>query len=417
VIVSPPPHRVLVLTDRFGREDAWLLDDLRDAMIDQDPALTVDVMLVSTTPDGWIRYARESIPSGTVFRYAFPLAWRRAASVLYFAFFALSCVHFGVTSIFRGYRGALFTSVASLFLPLLLLLRLRGVPLCGVLWDFFPTHHLQIGSVPWWVAGASRLAYHGERTCFRLARHVVLMSEENRRFFERYFRIRPNGAIIQAPWGPLRRPRPVRRRTRLEAGPRTGGSADEADGPPLRMVFGGQLTHGRGIDQLIEGLREAQARQVPLAMVIYGRGPLEHLVQEAIAEGLSNVRLHEPLRREPYVDALRDFDVGLVVTATHVSVPTFPSKVVDYARAGIPTLLWVEGASDVTAQLTEELTMGIAVPRNSPDGFADACERLLEMKRDGSLAAMAEMSSAAYDDRFSGEIAARKILSAFFPET
>jgi glycosyltransferase involved in cell wall biosynthesis len=182
------------------------------------------------------------------------------------------------------------------------------------------------------------------------------------------------------------------------------------------MVFGGQLTHGRGIDQLLEGLLAAQRRGVPLTMTIFGSGPLAHLVEEAIAADRANTRLHGPLRREPYVGALRDFDVGLVVTATHVSVPTFPSKVVDYARAGIPTLLWVEGASDVTSQLTEEVGMGIAVATHSPDGFVDACARLIEMKRDGSLATMAAASAAAYDDRFSGAIAATKILTSFAPD-
>ncbi|RRQ19887.1 glycosyltransferase [Guyparkeria sp. SCN-R1] len=129
----------------------------------------------------------------------------------------------------------------------------------------------------------------------------------------------------------------------------SGGNASrcELNNGELHIVFGGQLEPGRGVDVLVRLAKRLKEERQSVYMHVFGDGRLRDLVvKEAGNEHGSRLIYHGKVSRDEYLEFIRDLDVGLVITVPGVSVPTFPSKVIDYFVAGKPVLAFVEGASD-----------------------------------------------------------------------
>jgi hypothetical protein len=63
--------------------------------------------------------------------------------------------------------------------------------------------------------------------------------------------------------------------------------------------------------------------------------------------------------------------VGIVATVVNVDVPTFPSKTIDYLRAGLPVTASVEASTDFDS-FVETQGFGLAVAAGRPDRLLDA---------------------------------------------
>jgi glycosyltransferase involved in cell wall biosynthesis len=241
-----------------------------------------------------------------------------------------------------------------------------------IYWDFFPVHQAQLGTIP-----NNRLflalAHFCETRAVCQFDQVGCMSPRNQEFFRRYFP-RFRGPLQVVPiWGPP-------------------SVAAELDRPSLRAqhdfadddivcVFGGQLVPGRDIEGLCE-LALSSAKHAPnLKFVIAGSGPLEALVKRRAAESGGRLIFAGLLSREEYVELLGCADIGLVFTPGHVSVPTFPSKVIDYCRSGLPVLASTEAATDFGIILQDEMRAGLACEASDHDGKIRALSRLANSDR------------------------------------
>ena len=110
-------------------------------------------------------------------------------------------------------------------------------------------------------------------------------------------------------------------------------------------VFGGTLSMGRGLDDVVAAAQFASDQSLNLMFLIIGRGPLEKQVR-GLAEGIANIKVMSAIPRGDYLSLLAACDCGIVATQRDTGVPTFPSKTLDYFRAGIPVVASVESSTD-----------------------------------------------------------------------
>jgi glycosyltransferase involved in cell wall biosynthesis len=176
------------------------------------------------------------------------------------------------------------------------------------------------------------------------------------------------------------------------------------------VVFGGQITQGRGVEDVLAAAELALLRRRDLCFLVIGQGRLAGLVKTHIASGGgANVVYRERIPRADYLRLLAACDIGLVATVRNVDVPTFPSKIIDYLRAGLPIVASVEQSTDF-GTLVEEQGLGIAVEAGNPPAILAAVEALVDDKARAAKAAAAGRTCLA--DVFDVRHAARRITAS-----
>lgn len=393
--------RILVFASDFSTSegDRWLIDDLVDEFLED--GAEVDVLVfdnkrprprgVATSPDRRLRtisVGPMSVPQGT-------------AAKIYARFTAVLLMHTTAYRVLRGqtYDFAVFTSVGAVSAGLPSLLRAKGVVrrLIFILWDFFPVHQIEIGRLP--LNQFTRLLRHLEYFSFAKADIVALMSPANERFFAAYFPKFRGKTIILPPWAQADPP----------------GSFQARKAEIFTAVFGGQLVEGRGVDTIVRAASVLERRGVELKVVIAGDGSLRNGL-EALAKSLAvtNVEFAGMIPRPKYRELLTAAHVGIAATVEGVSVPAFPSKIVEYCRASLPVVACLDRASDA-GDLLLEFGAGVVVEANDAEGLADVLEALTAEYSTGRLAEKSRSARRLFDTRLSSTSAAHAIAAAAGP--
>lgn len=226
----------------------------------------------------------------------------------------------------------------------LLLVLLRKVKNSALLyWDFFPIHHIQIGLLNEGIA--SKYLYLLENYLVSKFSFIGCMSRRNVDFFIKYFSLH-NKIVNEVPlWGSY--PVPVIESPRLFFQSNT----DAERGPfvcpgVVRCVFGGQLVAGRGVTFLAQLIERIAEQRLPISLTVIGSGAEEHIIDAAIQSSRGTSTRIPFIPRSDYLSLLGQFDVGLIVTVAGVTIPTYPSKVIDYSSVGVPVVAAVEESSD-----------------------------------------------------------------------
>lgn len=171
-------------------------------------------------------------------------------------------------------------------------------------------------------------------------------------------------------------------------------------------VFGGQLVEGRGIEQILRVA--SRARDLPLAVLFVGDGRLSPLVEAAIAAG-DPVKHIRRVPREDYLKILQGCDIGLAVTVSQLSTFSFPTKSLDYLRAGLPVVISVEKGNDIS-RILEQRGVGLSVDLDDDDGMLAAMTKLVD---DESLRqTMSARAAACVDEVFDVRHGYRRLIEA-----
>jgi len=265
-------------------------------------------------------------------------------------------------------------SPAMIFRQLVAWARARGARCYLVQWDFFPVHHVEIGALPGGIIAGIAKAL--ERRAIGDFEQIGFMSPRNERFFRSYHAgLRTIPGSVLGLWGSASAPSASDgRETRRMAGLPEDG---------LVVVFGGQLSQGRGLGSVLDLASRAQSSLPGATFVIVGDGQGHGWISaERARRKLDNVQLLGRMPREKYLGLLSTCDIAMVVTVPGVSVPTFPSKTIDYFRTGLPILASIEKTTDYGATIEREAGAGLA----SEAGDLDQLEKnLLRLGRDAAL--------------------------------
>lgn len=233
------------------------------------------------------------------------------------------------------------------------------------IWDFFPDHYHEIGRIPGglplWIARASEQ---------RLIRHftaIICTLAENANYLKRRFCISPDQRVLVTPvWG----------QTTLAGAVDRAAVRARHQLPPTApiAVFGGQLSEGRGFEQMLAAAEIALKAGSNLSFLFVGDGPLAPKIREC-AGHQANV-LHRPsLARNDYLELLGACEVGMVATVPGVSSFSMPSKTIDYLRAGLPVVAAVEHGSEFI-RILDHYRVGAGVPFARADLFCAQARRL-----------------------------------------
>lgn len=265
--------------------------------------------------------------------------------------------------------------------------------------DFFPFHQRAARQVP----GGLPLKIMAtlENNLIRRMDVVGCMTAAGEAYLKTHYRLRPEQRVASVTlWGdPSLPPSCDRYKVREEFGlPK--------DGPVA--VFGGQISEGRGIDDVLAVAERARSVRPDLHFLFIGAGRLEPIVRKFIADGRGNVHLHPPVGRDKYLQALTACTVGLVATIADTGVPTFPSKTMDYLRAGLPIVASVEDSTDYT-DFVLKYGFGVPVLANHPDAFLAAICGILD--DEDRVSAMQVGGQKALREEFNPSAAAKRILA------
>jgi glycosyltransferase involved in cell wall biosynthesis len=229
------------------------------------------------------------------------------------------------------------------------------------MWDFFPDHHRSIALIRdgWPFAIARRL----EPLIHRFD-VIDCMSPRNVAYLQDHCGLRPNQCADILPiWARTETPPTMSRE-----------HARTAFGLPhdkTIVVHVGQITEGRGIDDILAAAAIAQRKHSSLTFLLIGEGRLTGAINARIAEGADNVIYRLRIPRQDYLSVVSACDVGIVCTVGNVDVPTFPSKIIDYLRVGLPVVASVQTSTDY-GRFIENNGVGLAVGAGDPRAMVGA---------------------------------------------
>jgi|GEM_PF-1440333 len=215
----------------------------------------------------------------------------------------------------------------TLFPAVLLLPFFRSARKAIIIFDLFPMHQIQAGAIP---ACLGRVLKYSEGSCLKLFDKVGVMGANNELAVISHYNVPTYKIVITGIWGVrnLENPIPIR----------------ELDNTGfIRFVFGGQLVPGRRVDLFIEFLIQLKKSMLnaTITLDIFSSGAIFEDLKRKYT-GCDWINFRCPLSREEYIHRLENYDFGVIVTDENVTLPTLPSKIIDYINASLRTVAMVE---------------------------------------------------------------------------
>ena len=174
------------------------------------------------------------------------------------------------------------------------------------------------------------------------------------------------------------------------------GASDE-----FRLVFAGAHGFANGLDAVLDAAAVLKSRGVQgVRFVFVGQGAVRaQLMERSRIDGTEQLISWLPiLPKHELAEVLPKMDVGMMILR---NVPAFyygtsPNKFFDYISSGLPILCNYPGW---VADLIREEDIGVVVPPDDPNKFADAILAIREKKL--QLAEMGRRSRTLAESRFS----------------
>ena len=371
--------RILLMTTWMPQDPGrrTLMHELADAFVSQDCEL--DAMVIDWRKLDQVAAPRARYSEGGYSVYRFqPLHTDRLGVIGMAAKWLLSslkCLPATLLLLFRNrYDMIVVQSPAPLWAPLWMAQLLSGAKRYLIQWDFTPYHQRAIGMMK--DGPAFRFLLWLENITIRKFHVIGCMSEMNIAYLRRYYRLKPGQHLEVLPIWSAASAIPDVNRAEIR------GLHGLPQGATL-AVFGGTLSHGRGIEDILEAAKLAAARKSDIRFVIVGSGPLEEQFRQQ-AKDVPNVQMLRGLPRPEYQKLLKACDIGLVATERNTGMPAFPSKTMDYFLAGIPIVASVENTTDYGAFLEKE-NAGLALAAGNARALLAACESVATDKMRAAL--------------------------------
>lgn len=360
--------RVGILCTKFSLDSSskWLTNELADSL--KKKGCAVDVFFIDWDAQEQVPCVREIINGVNVYRVA---AISKNAGVKKWIFSSLRLLSI-IKNTYKGGGPDLiisFSPSVTMFFPLIFINHVKKWNSLLIQWDFFPYHHRQIGLIK------NNINYFFakilENFFIRGFKYIGCMSEKNIEYLRHRYWLRNGQDISIVPiWGEnIKNNFPnkddIRKKFKIPLDKKI-------------VVFGGQLVAGRGIEEIIESAKLLDNKE-KISFLVVGTGYLELKIKDYIAQGGENIIFLGKLARNEYVELLSACDAGLVSTVRSVDVPSFPSKTIDYLRAGLPIIASVEKSTDY-GNFIKDNDVGDFVEAGDPGQLCAACYAVLNDK-------------------------------------
>lgn len=242
------------------------------------------------------------------------------------------------------------------------------------IFDFFPIHHREIGLIPsgpiYWIAK------YLENNLYKMFNVIICNLPSNINYLKKNYRLTNDQIIISSPLWSDTTPVIISDRMKIRSKfkiPINGSVA----------IFGGQITEGRGIEQILKAAQLLEISEPNIVFLFIGSGRLVDYVK-LCAQSFSNIIYLLPVDRDTYLEILTACDIGLVATVEGVSSFSFPTKTIDYLRADLPIVATVESGSDYN-HIIESYDLGKTVPVGDSKLYAQAIIDVVLLSKSNSL--------------------------------
>lgn len=359
----------LIFTTKFFHSDGsyWLTSELVKKLLDDEHCVTVLNFY-------WSDYEQENSEltnnANLKIINCFPLKGFWISSFFIKWFF--SCFKFLSTVLFLFVKRKKFDrfvcfSPALPFWALIPFGNLMSKKSILVYWDFFPVHNFSIKKR--WFNFLEFVLKKIEKLLVLSFDKVGLMSEYNIRYFKKYFSDSQSQELTILPiWSSRIVP--------IVSEPNVFKQFFGLD-DSIVIIFGGQLTYGRGVIELIKAVINANRRNPLIKLLILGDGPLYDSIYCYAKKFPSVILLNKSLPREQYINLLKYVDIGFVSTDSSVDTPSYPSKSLDYMMCGLPIIAAVEQSTDF-GFIIESNNIGLACNSNDINNMSALILKLAE---------------------------------------
>ncbi|AWS99529.1 TPA: glycosyltransferase family 4 protein [Yersinia enterocolitica] len=236
-----------------------------------------------------------------------------------------------------------------------------------IYWDFFPIHQVQINLIRGKVKEKVLKVF--ERHLVNLFNYIGCMSAANCAFAEKYFGISANKTFELPIWS---------EDLILE----TSLNLDKSEFPflddeSIYFIFGGQIDYGRGVECILDAARLAHKSNNKVKTIIIGRG---RFVDKVIAESKntdSGIIYSDFIPRNSYLNLVSFCRAGIIATVPNVSVPTYPSKSLDYMKLSLPIIASIEDTTDF-GDIIKNAEAGLCCTAGAPGELAASMLQLAD---------------------------------------
>ena len=339
---------------------------------------------------GWVE--RQRIEGIDVIVVNVPYANQMAYATRMLAFARFMCIA-TVAAVTCGRPDVVFASSTPLTVgvPGIVASWLHRAPFVFEVRDLWPKYAVAYGALknPWLIKGAELL----ERLCYARAARIVTICEtiaDEIRAAQGH-----HEKLVCIPIG-------------ADLGP--AQPAERARAGPFKVVYTGAHSTVNALEHVLDAASAVAARGVDVEFHFWGDGRDKAKLQaRATAEGLTNVRFHDPVPKDQIVGVIREAD-ACVISARDIpeARAIFPNKFFDYIAAGRPVIVNFPGE---LATLIAREEIGLVAPPGDASALADAIVTLA-----GSPALrrrLGERARALATDRFDRRSLARRLERVF----
>ncbi|WP_178076615.1 glycosyltransferase family 4 protein [Pseudomonas sp. 43NM1] len=220
-----------------------------------------------------------------------------------------------------------------------------------VCWDFFPYYLKDLGAI------RNKLFFgffrHLEELMYKSFDRIGCMTDGNAQFLSENFPAVDKERVEILPlWAKIKDVEPIdKSAVRLKYNlPSTSFIA----------VYGGAMSIVQELENILELAVLYSGSEVTFLFI--GRGTeKDRLEKLASARGLENVKFIDYVPRDEYQHVVQACDVGLISLSRKLTVPSFPSKSLDYFKVSLPVLASLDPVTDFGTILEDKISAGFAV--------------------------------------------------------
>lgn len=237
-----------------------------------------------------------------------------------------------------------------------------------VLWDFFPFYLKDLGAI------RNKLFFgffrYLEEVMYKSFDRIGCMTEGNARFlFDNFPAVKQERVEILPLWAKIKYVEPIDR-VAIRA---------KYDLPPTGFiaVYGGAMSIVQELENILDLAALYSGDQVTFLFI--GKGTEKDSLEASVSRrGLRNVKFINYVPREEYQHVVQACDVGLISLSRKLTVPSFPSKSLDYFKVSLPILASLDSVTDFGDILEKQIRAGFAVRAGNPSSLKNKLDLLIE---------------------------------------
>lgn len=217
-----------------------------------------------------------------------------------------------------------------------------------VCWDFFPFYLKDLGVVSnKWSFEVLRIF---ERAMYNSFDKIGCMTNRNIDFLKKNYQFNSLDKICKLPiWAKIKSAPQI---SKADIRSKYGLPQDK-----VLAVYGGAMSIVQDLRNLLS-LAE-QSKELNTAFVLVGSGTeRSYLMSLARERGLKNIIFLEAIPRSEYEKLLQACDIGLIFLSHKLTVPSFPSKSLDYFKLSLPILAGLDPFTDFGGVLVDNANAG-----------------------------------------------------------